>query len=99
MRGQGWSMCAVYCLDSQFVSETPKFIAGSLQALAAMVQLELPHVNVLTKVDLVADKVITFVLAAFCICHTYKCTKQHGINERHLQTDICRARLSRYDCH
>ncbi|DBA70503.1 TPA: hypothetical protein ACH3X2_011904 [Trebouxia sp. C0005] len=56
MRGQGWSMCAVYCLDSQFVSETPKFIAGSLQALAAMVQLELPHVNVLTKVDLIADK-------------------------------------------
>lgn len=50
-------MCAVYCLDCQFVSETPKFIAGSLQALAAMVQLELPHVNVLTKVDLVADKV------------------------------------------
>ena len=50
-------MCAVYCLDSQFVSETPKFIAGSLQALAAMVQLELPHVNVLTKVDLIADKV------------------------------------------
>lgn len=57
MRGQGWSMCAVYCLDCQFVSETPKFIAGSLQALAAMVQLELPHVNVLTKVDMVADKV------------------------------------------
>lgn len=57
MRNQGWSMCAVYCLDCQFVSETPKFIAGSLQALAAMVQLELPHVNVLTKVDLVADKV------------------------------------------
>lgn len=75
MRGQGWSMCAVYCLDSQFVSETPKFIAGSLQALAAMVQLELPHVNVLTKVDLVADKVITSFLATFCICHTYKCTK------------------------
>ena len=61
MRGQGWSMCAVYCLDSQFVSETPKFIAGSLQALAAMVQLELPHVNVLTKVDLIADKVQGYV--------------------------------------
>lgn len=57
MRNQGWSMCAVYCLDCQFISETPKFIAGSLQALAAMVQLELPHVNVLTKVDLIADKV------------------------------------------
>lgn len=66
MRGQGWSMCAVYCLDCQFVSETPKFIAGSLQALAAMVQLELPHVNVLTKVDLVADKVCVSVCVPGC---------------------------------
>eukprot|EP00891_Asterochloris_glomerata_P001868 jgi/Astpho2/1868/e_gw1.00038.223.1_t len=58
MRGQGWSMCAVYCLDCQFITETPKFIAGSLQALSAMVQLELPHVNVLTKVDLLSDKTV-----------------------------------------
>ena len=42
----------VYCLDSQFVQEMPKFIAGQLSALSAMVQLELPHINVLTKVDL-----------------------------------------------
>ena len=88
----------VYCLDCQFINEMPKFIAGSLQALSAMVQvraraallvriraalggapvhstpavdclvgppggcfpalqLELPHVNVLTKVDLCKDKV------------------------------------------
>ena len=43
-------------MDSQFVAETPKFVAGCLAALSAMVQLELPHVNVLTKVDLVADR-------------------------------------------
>ena len=42
----------MYCLDCQFVSEMSKFVAGSLQALSAMVLLELPHVNVLTKVDL-----------------------------------------------
>lgn len=47
----------VYCLDAQFVGEMGKFVAGSLQALSAMVQLELPHVNVLTKVDLCKDKV------------------------------------------
>ena len=34
------------------MSEISKFVAGSLQALSAMVLLELPHVNVLTKVDL-----------------------------------------------
>lgn len=49
---QGWAVCVVYCLDSQFVSEVSKFVAGSLQAMSAMVLLELPHLNVLTKVDL-----------------------------------------------
>lgn len=49
-------MCVVYCLDSQFVSEMSKFVAGSLQALSAMVLLELPHVNVLTKVDLLTPE-------------------------------------------
>lgn len=47
----------VYCLDSQFIAEMPKFVAGCLSALSAMVQLELPHVNVLTKVDLCKNKV------------------------------------------
>jgi len=45
-------VAAVYCLDVQFAGEPAKFVAGCLAALAAMVQLELPHVNVLTKVDL-----------------------------------------------
>lgn len=47
----------VYCLDVQFASEMPKFIAGCMNALSAMVQLELPHVNVLTKMDLCKNKV------------------------------------------
>ncbi|KAK9839039.1 hypothetical protein WJX74_008262 [Apatococcus lobatus] len=56
LKNAGWAMCAVYCLDVNFVTDIPKFIAGVLQATAAMVQLELPHVNVLTKVDLMDDK-------------------------------------------
>jgi GTPase SAR1 family protein len=56
LKRDGWQICVVYCLDSQFTSEMPKFIAGTLQALSAMVQLELPHVNVLTKADLCKDK-------------------------------------------
>ena len=50
-------MCAVYCLDVNFVTDISKFVAGVLQATSAMVQLELAHVNVLTKVDLMEDKV------------------------------------------
>lgn len=47
-------VCGVYLLDSQFLVEPSKFIAGMLSALSAMVQLSLPHVNVLSKIDLLS---------------------------------------------
>jgi len=56
LKSDGWNVCAVYCLDAHFVSEASKYIAGAFQALSAMVRLELPHVNLLTKMDLVEDK-------------------------------------------
>ena len=48
----GFEMCAVFLLDAQFLIEPSKFIGGMLAALSAMVNLELPHINVLSKVDL-----------------------------------------------
>ena len=56
LRRDGWQVVAVYCLDSQFTDDTAKFISGCLAALAAMMQLEVPHVNVLTKMDLCSDR-------------------------------------------
>lgn len=55
---QKWNfrLCAVFMLDSQFLIETSKFFAGAMTALAAMVTLELPHVNVLSKMDLLDKK-------------------------------------------
>jgi GPN-loop GTPase len=52
-RDAGFAVCGVYCVDALFLTDASKFIAGNLLALAAMVHLELPHVNVLTKCDLV----------------------------------------------
>lgn len=52
LTGNGWHLAAVYCMDVQFAGDPAKFVGGCLAALGAMVQLELPHVNVLTKVDL-----------------------------------------------
>ena len=51
---QRWNfrLCGVFLLDSQFLIETSKFFAGMMTALSSMVTLELPHVNVLSKVDL-----------------------------------------------
>jgi len=56
LRLDGWQVAAVYCLDSQFAAEAAKYIAGTLSALSAMIQLELPHVNVLTKMDLCKNR-------------------------------------------
>jgi hypothetical protein len=51
----GFRVCSVYLLDALFVLEPSKFISGCLLSLSCMLQLELPHVNVITKCD-IADK-------------------------------------------
>ncbi len=51
----GFRCCSVYLLDALFVLEPAKFISGCLLSLSSMIQLELPHINVITKCD-VADK-------------------------------------------
>lgn len=52
----GFMVCGVYVLDSQFLADSSKFMSGCLACLAAMVQLEIPHVNVISKLDLVRKK-------------------------------------------
>lgn len=50
---EGFKAVCVYLLDSSFViADASKFIAGCTQVLAAMLQLELPHISVLSKIDL-----------------------------------------------
>lgn len=40
----------------QFVSDVTKYISGCMASLSAMIQLELPHINILSKMDLVSNK-------------------------------------------
>ncbi|XP_072048035.1 GPN-loop GTPase 3-like [Amphiura filiformis] len=51
---QSWDfrICGVFLIDSQFLVDTPKFFSGMMSALSAMVNLEIPHVNVMSKMDL-----------------------------------------------
>jgi GPN-loop GTPase len=49
------SLCAAYLLEATFVIDKAKFFAGTLSAMSAMIMLELPHVNILSKMDLVKD--------------------------------------------
>ncbi|KAA8543595.1 hypothetical protein F0562_021659 [Nyssa sinensis] len=53
---KNFNVCVVYLLDSQFMTDVTKFISGCMASLSAMVQLELPHVNILSKMDLVTNK-------------------------------------------
>ena len=62
LRRHGFNVAGVYCLDALFIADASKLIAGNLTALSAMLHLELPHVNVLTKCDL-ADKA---AVAKYC---------------------------------
>jgi hypothetical protein len=58
MRGSlSINMCAAYLLESTFVIDRPKFFAGTLSAMSAMLMLEMPHLNILSKMDLVKGQV------------------------------------------
>ncbi|PHH84779.1 hypothetical protein CDD83_1408 [Cordyceps sp. RAO-2017] len=50
-------MAAVYLLEATFVVDRAKFFAGTLSAMSAMLMLEVPHINLLSKMDLVKGQV------------------------------------------
>ncbi|KAK8206792.1 hypothetical protein M8818_004626 [Zalaria obscura] len=47
------NLCAAYLLESTFIQDRSKFFAGTMSAMSAMLMLEVPHVNILSKMDLV----------------------------------------------
>ncbi|KAJ8312973.1 hypothetical protein KUTeg_010346 [Tegillarca granosa] len=49
-------ICGVFIIDSQFMIEASKFVSGMLTALSTMVNLEIPHVNIMSKLDLLSKK-------------------------------------------
>jgi len=54
LQAANFRICAIFVLDSHFMVDGAKFISGAMAALSVMVNLELPHVNVLSKVDLLS---------------------------------------------
>lgn len=40
--------------DAHYITDASKFISVVLLALRAMVQMEMPHLNVLSKIDLIS---------------------------------------------
>ena len=53
----GYSLCATYLLESQFILQPEKFFAGALSAMSSMIMLECSHLNILSKIDLVKGEI------------------------------------------
>lgn len=47
-----FQLCVVHLIDSHHCSDAGKFIAALMLSLSAMLKIGLPHINLLTKVDL-----------------------------------------------
>ncbi|EMR09490.1 hypothetical protein PNEG_02079 [Pneumocystis murina B123] len=50
-------LCAAYLLESQFIIDKAKFFAGVMSAMSAMVLLEIPHINIMSKMDLIQSQI------------------------------------------
>lgn len=54
-------VCGIFILDAQFLIDASKYFSGVMSALSAMVQLEIPHINVMSKMDLLDKKNLEMV--------------------------------------
>lgn len=54
LQNLNFHICGVFLIDVQFMVDAPKFLSGTLAALSTMINLEIPHVNILSKMDLLS---------------------------------------------
>lgn len=50
-------LCAAYLLEATFIVDRAKFFSGTLSAMSAMILMEMPHINILSKMDLIKGQV------------------------------------------
>ncbi|KAL7492432.1 hypothetical protein ACHAWT_001580 [Skeletonema menzelii] len=86
MWGYGESMVSVFVVDATFVTDPAKFISGSLLALSAMIAMQLPHVNVLSKCDLVEEASMDRVLEMESAIQLWDMLGDHSSDSSSLQT-------------
>ena len=82
LRTWGYSdnMVSVFVVDATFVTDPAKFISGSLLALSAMISMQLPHVNVLSKCDLIEEASMERVLEMESALQLWDVLGNHGGN-------------------
>ncbi|KAF5370331.1 hypothetical protein D9758_007004 [Tetrapyrgos nigripes] len=55
LKSSGFRLAAVHLCDAHYVTDASKYISVLLLSLRTMLHLELPHVNVLSKIDLISQ--------------------------------------------
>ncbi|KAJ3302185.1 GPN-loop GTPase 2, partial [Blyttiomyces sp. JEL0837] len=53
LQKNGFRLCVVHTVDAHLCTDANKYIAALLLSLKTMIQLEFPHINVLSKMDLI----------------------------------------------
>lgn len=56
LKSWDFNVCGVFIVDAQFLIDAAKFFSGVMAALSAMVQLEIPFVNIMSKMDLLSKE-------------------------------------------
>ncbi|KAG7449075.1 uncharacterized protein BT62DRAFT_1002624 [Guyanagaster necrorhizus] len=51
----GFRLAAIHLCDAHYITDASKYVSVLLLSLRAMLHLELPHVNVLSKIDLISQ--------------------------------------------
>eukprot|EP00033_Pygsuia_biforma_P003187 GCRY01003497.1.p1 GENE.GCRY01003497.1~~GCRY01003497.1.p1 ORF type:complete len:292 (-),score=74.00 GCRY01003497.1:116-991(-) len=87
----GYYLCGLYLVDSHFITDAGKFLSGAMMCLSAMIQLELPHINVLTKMDLVPSAVKKYQLERFCRVDTNTLIQEGSVNMNEKHTKLTTA--------
>ena len=78
---QTWNfrMCGIFIVDSHFMVDGATFLSGTMSALSVMVNLEIPHVNILSKIDLLSPQgmyVSIIFVNLFLISNSPQCEKK-----------------------
>ena len=81
-------VCGVFLIDSQFMVDCSKFFAGVLSALSAMIQLEVPHINVMSKMDLLNKKQLKDVDRWVHILQSAACSSLKSTTEKDFSDDL-----------
>eukprot|EP00545_Synedropsis_sp_CCMP1620_P005649 CAMPEP_0119019754 /NCGR_PEP_ID=MMETSP1176-20130426/22581_1 /TAXON_ID=265551 /ORGANISM="Synedropsis recta cf, Strain CCMP1620" /LENGTH=239 /DNA_ID=CAMNT_0006974029 /DNA_START=42 /DNA_END=758 /DNA_ORIENTATION=- len=91
------SMMGVFCVDATFLTDTAKFLSGSLLSLSAMIALELPHVNVLTKCDLMSEEDVEKMLSIESASQMWDLEQYDNADRKHKRYKLTEAICSLLD--